>query len=134
MFERMDPKTLRTWLILAALVYLVLPYDVFPDFFGLPGRIDDALLMAWMAWFYTNHVRRFVADDSGRDPSGRSGRNGSRQGAQSDSTGSKSSGSSESSDSSDSSDSSEGGVVWFWKTPGISIAFRGSAPNGLADP
>jgi len=93
MFEQTDPKTLRTWLVLAALVYLVLPYDVFPDFFGLPGRIDDVLLMAWCVWFYTSHLRRSVGDDSKREATGRSG-----QGARSDSSGSRPSDASNSSD------------------------------------
>jgi uncharacterized membrane protein YkvA (DUF1232 family) len=81
MFERMDPKTLRNLLILAALVYFVLPYDVFPDFFGLPGRIDDVLLMAWLVWFYRNHVHPSIAAGSGQDPTGRSAGEGLGQGA-----------------------------------------------------
>lgn len=52
------------WLILAAIVYLVLPYDLLPDFIGLPGRIDDVLIMAWLAWFYRNHVHQYVAKQS----------------------------------------------------------------------
>jgi DnaJ-domain-containing protein 1 len=98
MFEQTDPKTLRTWLVLAALVYLVLPYDVFPDFFGLPGRIDDVLLMAWCVWFYTSHLRRSVGDDPKGDATGRSGHDRSGQGARSDSSGSRSSSASDSSD------------------------------------
>jgi DnaJ like chaperone protein len=37
MFERMDPKTLMKWLILAAVVYFVLPFDLIPDYIGIPG-------------------------------------------------------------------------------------------------
>lgn len=91
MLERMNPKTLKTWLILAALVYLLMPYDVFPDFLGLPGRIDDVLLMAWFAWFYHNHARRFIAEGPSEDPAGRSAGKGSGQGAHSGSTDSKAS-------------------------------------------
>lgn len=65
MFERTDPKTLMKWLIIAALVYLLVPYDLFPDFLGIPGRIDDVLMMAWLAWFYRNHVKRYVASGFG---------------------------------------------------------------------
>lgn len=68
MFERMDPKTLRTWLIIAAVAYFLLPYDLLPDMLGFPGRIDDLLMMAWLAWYYRNHLRRFVTSDS-EDPS-----------------------------------------------------------------
>jgi len=68
MFERTDPKTLLKWLVVAALVYFLLPYDFFPDFLGLPGRIDDLLMIAWLAWYYRNHVRQYIATGSG--PSG----------------------------------------------------------------
>ena len=76
MFERTDPKTLMRWLILAAIVYFLLPWDLFPDVLGVPGRIDDLLMMAWLAWFYRNHVRQFVATSSGDDSSGHSSRSG----------------------------------------------------------
>lgn len=56
MFERTDPKTLKTWLILAAFVYFIWPFDLLPDFLGLPGRIDDVALIGWLAWFYRNHM------------------------------------------------------------------------------
>lgn len=65
MFERTDPKTLMKWLIIAALVYLLVPYDLFPDFLGIPGRIDDVLIMVWLAWFYRNHVKQYVASGFG---------------------------------------------------------------------
>jgi DnaJ like chaperone protein len=71
MFERMDPKTLMKWLILAAIVYFLLPYDLLPDFLGIPGRIDDVLLMAWLAWFYRNHVQQYVATGFGQEPADR---------------------------------------------------------------
>ncbi len=62
MFEHMNPKTLKLWLIVAALAYLVFPYDFLPDFLGLPGRIDDGLIMLWLIWFYKNHLKKFVAN------------------------------------------------------------------------
>jgi len=70
MFERMDPKTLMKWLIVAALVYFVVPYDLFPDFLGFAGRIDDLLIMLWLAWFYRNHLKRFVAAGTGQEAIG----------------------------------------------------------------
>lgn len=70
MIERMEPKTLRTWLIVAAIVYFVLPYDFLPDFFGLPGRLDDLGLMAWLAWFYRGHAREFLARRSREEDEG----------------------------------------------------------------
>ena len=74
MFERMDPKTLMKWLILAAIVYFLLPYDLLPDFLGIPGRIDDIVTIALLAWFYRNHLQRYVAAGFGRETAGRSER------------------------------------------------------------
>ncbi len=81
MFERMDPKTLMKWLILAAIVYFLLPYDLLPDFLGIPGRIDDVLMMAWLAWFYRNHVHQYIAKGFEQKPADRSGDAGSGQGS-----------------------------------------------------
>ena len=53
------------WLIVAALIYFLWPYDLLPDFLGLPGRIDDVVIMAWLAWFYRNHLHQYVATGSG---------------------------------------------------------------------
>jgi hypothetical protein len=53
------------WLIVAALVYFLWPYDLLPDFLGLPGRIDDVVIMGWLAWFYRNHLHQYVATGSG---------------------------------------------------------------------
>ena len=76
MFERTDPKTLKLWLIVAAVVYLLLPYDLFPDFLGIPGRIDDVLMLAWLAWFYRNHVQQYAAAGSGHESAGGSAKEG----------------------------------------------------------
>ena len=81
MFERTEPKTLMKWLILAAIVYFLLPYDLLPDFFGIPGRIDDVLMMAWLAWFYRNHVQQYVTTGSEQEPVGRSAGAGYQQGS-----------------------------------------------------
>ena len=37
MFEGTPPKTLMTWLIIAGLVYFVFPFDLIPDFLGIPA-------------------------------------------------------------------------------------------------
>jgi DnaJ like chaperone protein len=76
MFERTDPRTLKIWLIVAAVIYFVLPYDLLPDFLGLPGRVDDLLFMAWLAWYYRGHVRQFVANRFGSEAAGASGKAG----------------------------------------------------------
>lgn len=80
MFERMDPKALKYWLILAALLYLLLPFDFLPDFLGLPGRVDDLLMMVWFAWLYRRHLRQFVAPGAEREPADDASRMGSDAG------------------------------------------------------
>jgi DnaJ like chaperone protein len=76
MFGQMDPKTLTYWLILAALVYLVVPFDLIPDFIGLPGRIDDIAMIGLLAWLYRSHVRKHLEsgpEQEAADPAAGSG-------------------------------------------------------------
>jgi hypothetical protein len=65
MFERTDPKVLKKWLIVAAIVYFLFPFDAIPDLLGLPGRVDDLGVMALLAWFYRKHVAQFIAQGLG---------------------------------------------------------------------
>jgi len=56
------PKTLKRWLIVAAVVYLLFPRDLIPDFFGRGlGLIDDLALMAGLTWFYRKRLRELAA-------------------------------------------------------------------------
>ena len=69
----MNPKTLKKWLVLIAVVYLVFPRDVIPDFLGRGlGLVDDLLLIALLTYFYRNRQREFAARGSqqreGREP------------------------------------------------------------------
>lgn len=77
----MHPKTLKKWLILAAVVYFLFPFDLIPDFLGIPGRIDDVVAMALLAWFYRSHVQQYVATGSAREEVGRSADGGFGQGS-----------------------------------------------------
>ena len=44
---------LMKWIyFLIALVYLISPYDILPDFLGLPGRIDDIAVLIYVYWKY----------------------------------------------------------------------------------
>jgi hypothetical protein len=53
-----EPKRLKNWLIAFALLYLLFPRDLIPDFFGRGlGLIDDLSLMAALVWFYHRHLR-----------------------------------------------------------------------------
>jgi DnaJ-domain-containing protein 1 len=56
------PKTLKRWLTVAAVVYLLFPRDLIPDFFGRGlGFIDDLALIAGLTWFYRKQLREFAA-------------------------------------------------------------------------
>lgn len=75
-------------LIAAAIFYLILPYDLVPDFFGLPGRIDDLLMMAWLAWLYKTRGAEWLGRGASTQESGstgsasQEGKSSSRQGGQ----------------------------------------------------
>ena len=66
MLEGMNPKTLIKWLILAAVVYLLFPFDLVPDLLGPVGRIDDLAAIALLAWFYQRHVSQLRTAGSDR--------------------------------------------------------------------
>ncbi len=42
---------MRIWLILLGMIYLLWPFDLFPDFFVGWGWLDD-LLILWLLWRY----------------------------------------------------------------------------------
>lgn len=58
----MDPKNLKRWLILIAILYLLFPRDLIPDFFGRGlGLIDDLSVMALLIYFYRTQLRKYAA-------------------------------------------------------------------------
>ncbi|MCH2172427.1 DnaJ domain-containing protein [Myxococcota bacterium] len=60
-----DPRKFKKWLIALALLYLVFPRDLVPDFLGSGlGLIDDLLLAAWLAYFYRKRLRKYDEFDS----------------------------------------------------------------------
>ena len=64
------PKNLKRWLIVAAVLYLLFPRDLIPDFMGRGlGLIDDLAVMAGLTWFYRKRLREFAAR-SAREPAG----------------------------------------------------------------
>ena len=83
MFEKMEPKSLKRWLILAAVGYVLLPLDLVPDFLGIPGRLDDVAMMALLAWFYRNHRRQYAGNEPRRD---RAANDGAGRGSSADPT------------------------------------------------
>ena len=61
----MDPRTLKKWLIAIAVLYLVVPRDLVPDFLGRGlGLIDDLLVIALLVWFYRRHLRGMAARET----------------------------------------------------------------------
>lgn len=47
-------------LIVAALIYFVMPLDALPDFIALLGLVDDAALLAWTFGAVKEEVERFL--------------------------------------------------------------------------
>ena len=75
----MSPRNLKKWLIIIAVLYLLFPRDLIPDFLGRGlGLIDDLLLIALLTYFYRNHLREYAAratqESGGQDQRERSSR------------------------------------------------------------
>jgi DnaJ like chaperone protein len=75
----MDPRNLKKWLIIIAVLYLVFPRDLILDFLGSGlGLIDDLLLIALLTYFYRNRLREYTArateESGGQDQRERSSR------------------------------------------------------------
>ncbi len=68
----MEPKHLKNWLILIALLYLLFPRDLIPDSSGTGlGLIDDLTLMAALTYFYRKRLRDFAARTAGESAQAR---------------------------------------------------------------
>jgi DnaJ-domain-containing protein 1 len=79
-----EPKHLKYWLILIALLYLLFPRDLIPDFFGRGlGLIDDLSLIAALSYFYRKRLRDLAARTAG-EPAQSGGETHSKQAKQSD--------------------------------------------------
>ncbi len=74
-----NPRNLKKWLIIIALLYLVFPRDLIPDFVGGGlGLIDDLSLIALLTYFYRNRLREYTGratqENGGQDQRKRSSR------------------------------------------------------------
>jgi DnaJ like chaperone protein len=75
----MNPRKLKKWLIVIAVLYLVFPRDLIPDFLGSGlGLIDDLSLIALLTYIYRKRLREFTAratqESGGQDEQERSSR------------------------------------------------------------
>ncbi len=75
----MNPRNLKKWLIIIAVLYLVFPRDLIPDFRGRGlGLIDDVSLIALLTYFYRKRLREYAAratrESGGQDQRERSSR------------------------------------------------------------
>lgn len=55
----MSPTLVKYLLIVFAIIYFILPFDLLPDMFGLPGRLDDLALIIFLRWQYKRYVKRY---------------------------------------------------------------------------
>ena len=61
----MEPRKLKKWLTVIAVIYLVLPRDLIPDFLGRGlGLLDDLLLMGLLTYFYRKRLRQHLAREA----------------------------------------------------------------------
>lgn len=56
-----DPTKIKKWLIALAVLYVIFPRDLIPDWIGRGlGLIDDASLVAFLIYFYRKRLREFA--------------------------------------------------------------------------
>jgi uncharacterized membrane protein YkvA (DUF1232 family) len=72
----MNPNTLKYWLIIAAVLYLLFPRDLIPDFMGRGlGLIDDAAVIGLLTYLQRRYRRDYAAraaqEGDASDPGGR---------------------------------------------------------------
>jgi len=56
-----DPARLKKWLIAIAVIYVLFPRDLIPDYLGRGlGLIDDASVIAFFTWLFRRHAREWA--------------------------------------------------------------------------
>ena len=65
---KISPRLARSLLIWAALIYIVLPNDLIPDWLGIVGRIDDLLVFAYILYRYRKMIDAVHSAINGADP------------------------------------------------------------------
>jgi uncharacterized membrane protein YkvA (DUF1232 family) len=57
----------RLLLILGGMVYVASPIDLLPDFILIPGLLDDAMVITWLAGAVLSETERFLRWERERD-------------------------------------------------------------------
>ncbi len=74
-----EPKDLKKWLFLIAILYLLFPRDLIPDFVGRGlGLIDDIALMGFLTYVFRRYAQQYAAQQGAH---GRGRVHGARQDA-----------------------------------------------------
>ena len=67
--SKMDPKDLKKWLLLVAVLYLVFPRDLIPDYMGRGlGFLDDLMVMGLLTHYFRGYARKYMAGQSQGGP------------------------------------------------------------------
>lgn len=78
----MNKRLLKYVFLVLALIYLIVPYDLVPDFFGLFGRIEDLLILGFVLYRYFGRQdppERSRRQDSAASGGGRSSGSGAQR-------------------------------------------------------
>ena len=59
MFEGIPPKVLMVGLLVVSLVYLLLPFDLIPDFLAI-GLLDDLAILTWVYLNFQSEIEGFL--------------------------------------------------------------------------
>lgn len=68
-----DPKTpkISKIMVLAALVYLIWPFDLIPDIIPFAGLIDEIIIIPLLFYIATKFIPKSVVEDNKRKVSGK---------------------------------------------------------------
>ncbi len=77
-----QPTQLKKWFFLIAILYLIFPRDLIPDYVGRGlGLVDDATVMALLVYYFRRYVQRFVAHQAAQQAAGQGGASAGSAGA-----------------------------------------------------